>query len=757
MADNGAYARYLEAQRQQAIKDNKAKFSAVSKAEDDKIKLRGAGYGDLSTGSQINNRANGKLLRSGGAPSVGTSGKVSDPYADNRKNVGKSGYDEAGDPIDTYSANRKNAGKSGYDEAGDPIDPYAKERANAGQTGYDEAGTKINSDGTPGGSQTVNSNGESSSSDSGGGGGGSGNPLDQYANYTYGLSLHVIKPEEYEGLKPGYNPDGKVLIASGGRQGSGFGRIAGFESDFYFDNFRMTTIIGMNQRTRGSNVIDMQFTVLEPFGMTLLDKILKVADQLGAKNWNEMPFVMQIDFFANTNDDRSVLISGHTKYIPIKLIECKISATSNGASYQFHGIPYNHAAFQTNSVSTPAFNEVTAKTVKEFFSSDSKDKGSYALALNNYQKKLAADEAKYQEFPDIYEFKIDSEIGDAKIVYEKRNNVKSAPMASKSNKTATKDDGKRAAEGGSAAQLDLEYQAIPINAGTSIIDVISQVIRNSSYMAEQVGKGGNDLIKSWRVIPEIKILKFDNFRKIYQKKFTYHVKKADYHNTKYPDAPMKMPTKISRKYNYLYTGKNQDVLDFAIDFNVVFYTAMTANRDKLKKVEVDKETKKNEKDKGLSASGGPNKLDPKHVKTVATQADVATSAQGANDAKNVSSNDLVRSMFTDSRGDMININLKISGDPAYIKQDDVFFKPSASNNSAGTIDQHGSFSTDNGELFVEVNFRTPTDINPSSDTYDFSNSEKTAFSGTYRVMTVDNVLERGQFTQTLSLIKVFPA
>ena len=84
MADNGAYARYLEAQRQQAIKDNKAKFSAVSKAEDDKIKLRGAGYGDLSTGSQINNRANGKLLRSGGAPSVGTSGKVSDPYADNR-------------------------------------------------------------------------------------------------------------------------------------------------------------------------------------------------------------------------------------------------------------------------------------------------------------------------------------------------------------------------------------------------------------------------------------------------------------------------------------------------------------------------------------------------------------------------------------------------------------------------------------------------------------------------------------------------
>jgi len=232
MADNGAYARYLETQRKQAIVDNKSKFKALSKAEDEKVKQRGTSYGDLSTGTQVNNRANGRVLRQGASPTVGTSGKVSDPYAANRKNAGRSGYDEAGDPIDPYAANRKNAGKSGYDEAGDPIDPYAKERANAGKTGYDEAGTKINSDGTPGGSQKVDADGESSSSDSGGSP--SGNPLDEYANYTYGLSLHVIKPEEYEELKPGYDPDGKVLIASGGRQGSGFSRVAGFESDFYF-------------------------------------------------------------------------------------------------------------------------------------------------------------------------------------------------------------------------------------------------------------------------------------------------------------------------------------------------------------------------------------------------------------------------------------------------------------------------------------------------------------------------------------------
>ena len=234
------------------------------------------------------------------------------------------------------------------------------------------------------------------------------------------------------------------------------------------------------------------------------------------------------------------------------------------------------------------------------------------------------------------------------------------------------------------------------------------------------------------------------------------IKKSEYHNTKYPDAPTKFPKKISRQYDYMYTGKNQSVIDFNIDFNIVFYTAMTANRDKLKQTEIDPDLGKNERDKGTQPGAMQNKLDQAQTKAVGANTDLQTSAQGTNDFKNVAANDLVRSMFTDSRGDMINIQLKIAGDPAFIKQDDIYFKPKANDSTPpGDLDGANSFSTDGGELFIALNFRTPSDIKPTDDTYDFSESEKTAFSGTYRVITVENILERGVFTQTLDVIKVF--
>jgi len=731
MADNGAYKKYLYEQQQNRIKSNTAKYAGITTA----APLSAAEKTTISGPHQKPPR---------------------DPFADARNNAGRAGYDEAGSPIDPFAAARANAGRPGYDESGDPVDAFANERANAGRPGYDEAGTKINSDGTPGGTQSISANGASSGAD--GGGNPDSNPLDNYADYTYSLNLSVLPPSDYNGLGNGpFSADGKVLIASGGRRDSGFGRVAGFESDFYFDSFKMTTIVGVNNTTRGSNVIDMSFTVLEPYGMTLLDKILKVADTLGAKNWNEMPFVMQIDFYGNTNDDIPELIAGQTKTIPIKLIECKIKATTKGAEYQFHGIPYNHAAFQTNAVSTPAFNEVTAKTVGEFFSNAEDDKGSYASALNKYQQKLADANKKYQALPDKFEFEIDDEIKNAKIIADdKRGNVRNTPTANDAAPSSKKVDGKKAAEGGKPATVDLKTQVTAINAGTSIPAVIDQVIRNSSYFSEQVGKQGNDVIKSWKIIPKVEIMEFDNYRKCYQKKYIYVIKKSEYHNTKYPDAPTKFPKKISRQYDYMYTGKNQSIIDFNIDFNIVFYTAMTANRDKLKTTEIDPDSTKNERDKGTQAGATANKLDQSHTKTVGSNSDLQTSAQGTNDFKNVAANDLVRSMFTDSRGDMINIKLKIAGDPAFIKQDDVYFKPKANDNTPpGELDGANSFTTDGGELFVALNFRTPSDTNPTDDTYDFSESEKTAFSGTYRVITIENILERGVFTQTLDIIKVF--
>ncbi len=581
------------------------------------------------------------------------------------------------------------------------------------------------------------------------------NPLDQYVNYTYGLTLFALSPTEYNSLGAEGSESGKVLVVSAGRRGQGLARHSEFYEDFYFDGMKMTTLVGMNARSRSSNVIDIKFTIIEPYGISLLNRLLKVAEDVGAENWNEMPFLMQVDFYAN-NEDGSLVnpVPGQSKKIPMKLIECKVKVSTKGSEYQFAAVPYHHAAFLENAGSTPAFLEVTAKTVKDFFSSDKDAKGSYTNALNSYQKTL--EERKFQEYPDEYEFIIEEEIADALLVNPKRNNVRSAPTANNNFKLATTADGIRAHKNpDSPATLGMDFQVTPINAGTSIIDVINQVIRNSTYIANQVGNsGGSGEIDWYKILPKVEIKSYDKIRKTYQKKYIYYIAKAKIYNTKYPDAPMSFPDKWSKEYNYIFTGQNQQILDFAIDFNTMFYTVMTAHRDKLKKPEVNPDPTAKEEDEGYDNSSKEKTIDPNQIKTVAGQTDVSTLAEGNNDVKNISANDLYKSIMSNSRGDMINVKLKISGDPEFIKQDDVIGEPTL-DPTAGEIGINNSLTTDGGEVHTYLNFRSPSDINQESALYDFEKYPDSVFNGIYRVITIENSFERGQFTQSLDLVRLF--
>ena len=119
------------------------------------------------------------------------------------------------------------------------------------------------------------------------------NPLHSYATYTYGLTLYVLSAEDFNNLqkadanqldawKPTY-----ALISSGGAHQSD--RNAAFKDDFYFDNFKLSTIIGLNAMSRGTNAIQLSFTVIEPYGLTLLDRIIDVAQQVGSKNYLAQP------------------------------------------------------------------------------------------------------------------------------------------------------------------------------------------------------------------------------------------------------------------------------------------------------------------------------------------------------------------------------------------------------------------------------------------------------------------------------------
>lgn len=632
----------------------------------------------------------------------------------------------------------------------DSSDLSTSEQSNLGSTAWAEDFTGLDEAIARQAAENAAGGGSSTQTVGGTGGGESANyrknPLDDFVNYTYGITLSATQPGSF-------GTEDQVMIASGGRREN---RAPEFFEDFYFEGCQMTTVIGMNAKTRSSNVIDIKFTVIEPYGITLLNRILDLAKRLDIENWTEMSFVLRIDFYGNDESGMPAgPLDGQTKYIPVKIIACEVKASHKGSEYKFTAIPWHHLAFQQTAGSTHGFVEVTAKKVEDFFNGDGETDGSYKKALNDYQKKLLDD--KYIAVKDEYEFEIDDEIGSAELVTVKEKNHPShIPMADDKNSKAKTSDGIKAAQGVEVpAILDQEKQSIAINAGTSIIDVINQTIRNSKYIVDQVGKSSNGTVKWYRIVSKVEKLDYDEKRKTYAKKYIYRVLKSEIHNTKYPDAPLSKPTVAHKRYNYIYTGDNQQILDFSLDFNVMFYTAITAHRYKLKKADASPEPvdpEKKDNDQGVKNNTKEGDITPSQIKIVPAQTDVSTPHQGANDVKNTSANDLYKSMMSTSRGDMINVRLKITGDPEFIKQDDVAYE---STGTVGEIDSYGSLTSDGGELYVDLFFRSPRDIDQSTGMYDFSNWQEAAFNGRYRVITVDNVFERGQFIQTLNLVRIF--
>jgi hypothetical protein len=200
------------------------------------------------------------------------------------------------------------------------------------------------------------------------------NILHNYVNYTYRLSLYAIKNSEFNKLV--VNPYAKVtkslILSSGGSLTKE--KDVSFKEDFYFEDLNLTTIIGLNARSRETNAIDLTFTIFEPNGCTLIDRLITLTRTIagaGTDNYLSMPYILQIDFLGydekGTPAARSGIIPGISKIIPLTLIEMKIKPDLAGTRYSIRGVPFNHLALTRTIGSIPINCEIRAETVGELF------------------------------------------------------------------------------------------------------------------------------------------------------------------------------------------------------------------------------------------------------------------------------------------------------------------------------------------------------------------------------------------------------
>lgn len=215
---------------------------------------------------------------------------------------------------------------------------------------------------------------------------------------------------------------------------------------------------------------------------------------------------------------------------------------------------------------------------------------------------------------------------------------------------------------------------------------------------------------------------------------------------------------VSKVYNYIYTGQNKDILDFSIDFKLAYFQSQRADgamgssdtRTQAQDAPAPQQgtTLVQNEGQGATSQSGTTV----QQETARPQTDQPGGARGT-DSPEVAVARQFQEALIDGV-DMINIEMKIMGDPYYMA-DSGMGNYSSESGRTPTITADGAIDYQRNEVHFIVNFRTPIDIGENG-LMEFPNSSVpvNAFSGLYRLTQVDNEFSGGNFTQTLHAFRV---
>jgi hypothetical protein len=312
-------------------------------------------------------------------------------------------------------------------------------------------------------------------------------------------------------------------------------------------------------------------------------------------------------------------------------------------------------------------------------------------ALNKYQAELVT--AGTYEYADTYVINLDPIFESATVSPPGETNFKQTPMIQA--KTAAD------AKLGAKQAVNTDAKSTKIAAGTSIVQFIDQLMRSSSYIYEQQikiydAKTGElkdngvpaQTIGWYRIGMEVepKLDKYDRKRNDYAYTITYQVTAYAVNDVKSPFFPSPRFRGVQKEYDYWFTGKNTQILDWTQNFDYLYYLVSngpapirTTTSDSIELEKAYFQPVSNETNKG--------------------QDDEKVNEPSANAAD-----------YLYSPGDQGKLKLKILGDPAWIFQSEV-----ATGIQNLRTFNYGPFLTDDTinqegqEILFQVAFNQPVD------------------------------------------------
>lgn len=648
------------------------------------------------------------------------------------------------------------------------------------------------------------------------------NPLENFASFTPLFTMAVLTPDQFN-VPSLYRTESaaslsNIIFSSAGRFDNQ--RVNTFfgTPEYFVDNFNIRSTISATEKTGNSNAVKIDFEVYEPYSFGLfLQSCQNAAINAGYSDYlDNTPYVLRLDIVGF--DERGQRLGAPSaggflnairpKFYVLKLVSMKFDVNEGGSSYKIEAIPFNHQAFAdvTNTLFTDIKISPDKKgTVKEVLVSGP---DSLCSVLNKNEERLVAE--KRIKIPDVYEIQFPQKSSDF-ISSSQPSNIKRATasptetpktVVSGTNVEVQTDFGdnpigesKFGFEQGKGGNfvfkkegdvrdektglitrdkmtIDPKARSFHFAQGQSLNDIIVQIILSSDYVKQAMDPENitdDGFIKWFRLDIQIELLNFDDLTGGYARKIIFRVVPFFVHHSIFsnPNTPSiglpKLEEKICKRYDYIYTGQNVDILKFDISINNLFYTGRAPVPESATATEV------NKNQQGIAATptigtkageGSDPKTQTANAGRARSFADPDAPKRIKGGAKTQDTAQLIAQQFHDAfvKGtsqDLVSVDLEILGDPYWLVDGGManyFSKPAS---DTAQITEDGTANYEGIDVYVYLTFKSPADLDEASGMYQFASvGRESPFGGIYRVVMCESMFSEGLFKQKLKCLRL---
>ena len=531
--------------------------------------------------------------------------------------------------------------------------------------------------------------------------------------------------------------------------------------DIFFEKVTMTAVHRPNEQRKMMNFTKIEMELHEPFGVTLYEKMRAGANNNRFADHIDCPYLLTLEFRGYDNQGQPLGNVITVRHLPIKITNSEMEIDQGGTRYFMTAVPWTEFAMTDRFLFTrgagsllgPLTNpKVIDNTLSAAFASLSK--------VLNDQQGIEVDR-KLRQYKDEYIIQVETGVSQtadnanfilrsvgAGFTLNVRPNVSIAKLIT-----------------------DLVQQA---DGYRKITDVVKKYWKDLERFST-ASDGGYDKEPPDPYVPWFKIKTtivldepFDNITKQHKKKIIFRVIPYKVHvmNFTVPglSAGGLWGKTVKKSYKYIFTGENTEILDLKINYKFGYYQARLYDGSRKSKDVKDLSLQE------LVERYGGTVYHPEPLLPLRSYPTTQKAEDGATkDGPNQTQVDEFYSYLTNPLGDMVNVQMTIMGDPAFIGQDFALPIKTVEQQLAQTKEPvvteqsqykgkqwdgtTGCFQYDEAEAFVTLDFRFPTDINENVGVVDFQNLENIAFGGLYKVVQVESVFDRGKFTQVLDMVR----